>query len=40
MKKLGSAVALTAMLAANAALAEGGVIKFGHDNKTDPFEKK
>ncbi len=38
MKKLGSAVALTAMLAANAALAEGGVIKFGHDNKTDPFE--
>lgn len=38
MKKLGSAVALTAMLAANAALAEGAVIKFGHDNKTDPFE--
>lgn len=33
-----TATATAAMLMANAALADGGVIKFGHDNKTDPFE--
>lgn len=38
MKYLSQTVALTAMLAANTAFADGGVIKFGHDNKTDPFE--
>ncbi len=38
MKKLLTTVALTATMMAGTALAEGGVIKFGHDNKTDPFE--
>lgn len=38
MKYLTHATAIAAMLMANAALADGGVIKFGHDNKTDPFE--
>ncbi|WP_415717821.1 DctP family TRAP transporter solute-binding subunit [Roseibium sp.] len=31
-------LALAATMTATAALAGGGVIKFGHDNKTDPFE--
>ncbi len=38
MKHLMNGVALAALLTANAALADGGVIKFGHDNKADPFE--
>lgn len=38
MKKILTGAALTASVLATGALAEGGVIKFGHDNKTDPFE--
>lgn len=38
MKKILTGAALTATMLASSALAEGGVIKFGHDNKTDPFE--
>ncbi|WP_299888147.1 DctP family TRAP transporter solute-binding subunit [uncultured Ruegeria sp.] len=38
MKKILTGAALTATMLAGSALAEGGVIKFGHDNKTDPFE--
>ena len=38
MKHLTTGIALAAMLTANAALADGSVIKFGHDNKADPFE--
>lgn len=38
MKYLTKTLTLAAMLAASAAYADGGVIKFGHDNKTDPFE--
>lgn len=38
MKHILTSVALTATMMASTALAEGGVIKFGHDNKTDPFE--
>jgi tripartite ATP-independent transporter DctP family solute receptor len=40
MKKFakGLAVGLTAALMAGSALADGKVLKFGHDNKTDPFE--
>ncbi|MDA7963629.1 DctP family TRAP transporter solute-binding subunit [Ruegeria sp.] len=34
----GLAAGAIAALASTAALAEGGVIRFGHDNKTDPFE--
>ena len=38
MKNILTGAALTATMLASSALAEGGVIKFGHDNKTDPFE--
>ncbi|WP_170417201.1 TRAP transporter substrate-binding protein [Ruegeria atlantica] len=38
MKTILTGAALTATMLATSALAEGGVIKFGHDNKTDPFE--
>jgi TRAP-type transport system periplasmic protein len=38
MKLLTTGLALAATMTATAALAGGGVIKFGHDNKTDPFE--
>lgn len=38
MKHILTSVALTATMMASTALAEGDVIKFGHDNKTDPFE--
>ncbi len=38
MKTVIAGAALTATMLATSALAEGGVIKFGHDNKTDPFE--
>lgn len=38
MKKLATGLTLAATLTATTAFAEGGVIKFGHDNKTDPFE--
>ncbi|MEM6637177.1 MAG: DctP family TRAP transporter solute-binding subunit [Pseudomonadota bacterium] len=38
MKKILVTLTLAATLAAGSALADGGVIKFGHDNKTDPFE--
>lgn len=34
----GLALALLASLMAGSALADGKVLKFGHDNKTDPFE--
>lgn len=38
MKQTLTAFSIVATLAAGAAHPEGGVIKFGHDNKTDPFE--
>ncbi|RLK08287.1 TRAP transporter substrate-binding protein [Ruegeria conchae] len=38
MKTILTGAAFTATMLATSALAEGGVIKFGHDNKTDPFE--
>lgn len=40
MKTLSKTLAATALTAitATSALADGGVIRFGHDNKTDPFE--
>lgn len=38
MKTLLKGLAIAATMTANSAYAEGGVIKFGHDNKTDPFE--
>jgi tripartite ATP-independent transporter DctP family solute receptor len=38
MKNILTGAALTATMLASSALAEGGVIKFAHDNKTDPFE--
>ena len=38
MKHLTTGIALATLLMANAAMADGGVIKFGHDNKADPFE--
>ncbi|MFS4438162.1 DctP family TRAP transporter solute-binding subunit [Paracoccaceae bacterium GXU_MW_L88] len=38
MKHLATGAALAAMLTASTAMADGGVIKFGHDNKMDPFE--
>lgn len=38
MKYLTRCMGLAAMLMANTAMADGGVIKFGHDNKTDPFD--
>ncbi|MES0809407.1 DctP family TRAP transporter solute-binding subunit [Roseibium sp. SCPC15] len=38
MKLLTTGLALAAAMTASTALAAGGVIKFGHDNKTDPFE--
>ncbi|MGC3938905.1 DctP family TRAP transporter solute-binding subunit [Roseobacter sp. EG26] len=38
MKHILTGTFLAASLVAGSALAEGGVIKFGHDNKTDPFE--
>lgn len=38
MKYLSTGLALAATLTASAAFADGGAIKFGHDNKTDPFE--
>ncbi len=38
MKRTLAIVALAMTITAGAAYAEGGVIKFGHDNKTDPFE--
>lgn len=38
MKSLFTSVAIAALMTAGNATADGGVIKFGHDNKTDPFE--
>ncbi|HAT86841.1 MAG TPA: C4-dicarboxylate ABC transporter substrate-binding protein [Rhizobiales bacterium] len=40
MKKVfkGLAVSLVALCAATSAMADGKVLKFGHDNKADPFE--
>lgn len=38
MKLFAKGLAIAATMTAGAAFAEGGVIKFGHDNKTDPFE--
>ncbi|MEP3278730.1 MAG: DctP family TRAP transporter solute-binding subunit [Stappiaceae bacterium] len=38
MKTLFKTIAVAAVLTAGTAYADGGVIKFGHDNKTDPFE--
>ncbi len=38
MKHLTKGLTVAAAISASAALADGGVIKFGHDNKTDPFE--
>jgi len=36
--KVGLVAGAIAALTVTTALAEGGVIRFGHDNKTDPFE--
>lgn len=38
MKPLFTSVALATLMTLGNAYADGGVIKFGHDNKTDPFE--
>ncbi|MGV2977347.1 DctP family TRAP transporter solute-binding subunit [Roseibium alexandrii] len=38
MKRTALTTALAASLIASTAYADGGVIRFGHDNKTDPFE--
>ncbi|MVO16164.1 DctP family TRAP transporter solute-binding subunit [Parasedimentitalea maritima] len=38
MKTIIKGLAIAATMTAGSAYAEGGVIKFGHDNKTDPFE--
>ena len=38
MKHLLTGLTVAVTLTASVALADGGVIKFGHDNKTDPFE--
>ncbi|WP_428523238.1 DctP family TRAP transporter solute-binding subunit [Roseibium sp.] len=38
MKRTALSAALAATLIASTAYADGGVIRFGHDNKTDPFE--
>lgn len=38
MKSIFKGIVAAAMMTATSAYADGGVIKFGHDNKTDPFE--